>query len=217
MKTEFSIRNEEALSHTAYLLLGSNLGNKDALLQQALDSIAKLGTITALSQRKETAPWGFTEDVPPFLNQVVCLQTALQPEPLLTACQAIENELGRDREAEAAQSKAQSADTGRGLGKRNYTSRLIDIDILLYDRPAVLLSNFDRTASQIVGGKAVCHGTVAGNPPKRHIFARLLQIGTMQEELFKTSLPTPKSTGLFFNRARFTTGYPPCTITVPTE
>ena len=134
MKTEFSIRNEEALSHTAYLLLGSNLGNRNELLQQALDSMGTLGTVTALSQRKETAPWGFAEDVPPFLNQVVCLQTELQPEPLLTACQAIENELGRDREAEAARSKAQRADTSRGLGKRTYYSRLIDIDILLYDR-----------------------------------------------------------------------------------
>ncbi len=155
MKTEFSIRNEEALSHTAYLLLGSNLGNRNELLQQALDSMGTLGNVTALSQRKETAPWGFAEDVPPFLNQVVCLQTALQPEPLLTACQTIENELGRDREAEVIQTgatsagtssarsaklapttqfKAQGVSSSRDLGKRTYYSRSIDIDILLYDR-----------------------------------------------------------------------------------
>lgn len=131
--------------HTAYLLLGSNLGNKDALLQQAIEKLARLGTITALSQRKETAPWGFTEDVPVFLNQALRLQTSLEPEDLLAACQAIEKELGRDREAEAAsagtgvaasaaQHKAPAAGENGGLGKRTYSSRLIDIDILLYDR-----------------------------------------------------------------------------------
>ncbi len=119
--------------HTAYLLLGSNLGNKDVLLQQAIEKLARLGTITALSQRTETAPWGFTEDVPPFLNQAIRLQTSLQPEALLAACQAIEKELGRDRAAEATQAKVQEADRYRGLGKRVYYSRLIDIDILLYD------------------------------------------------------------------------------------
>ncbi|MFY9364233.1 MAG: 2-amino-4-hydroxy-6-hydroxymethyldihydropteridine diphosphokinase, partial [Bacteroidales bacterium] len=83
------------------------------------------------------------------------LQTSLQPEELLAACQAVEKELGRDRAAEAAyasaaQEGAGSAGTGvavaaaqhqagasggdGSLGKRTYSSRLIDIDILLYDR-----------------------------------------------------------------------------------
>ena len=46
--------------HTTYLLLGSNLGDRDSLMQQALEALYELGDITRISQRKETVPWGVT-------------------------------------------------------------------------------------------------------------------------------------------------------------
>jgi len=69
--------------HTAYLLLGGNMENRDKVLQQALDALWDLGRITAVSARKETEPWGFTKPVNSFLNQAVCLETELNPELLM--------------------------------------------------------------------------------------------------------------------------------------
>ena len=109
--------------HTTYLLLGSNLGDRDSLMQQALEALYELGDITRISERKETVPWGFTETVPPFLNQAICLETRLEPEQLLDHCLEIEKKLGRERPV------AESP----GKDRKSYFSRLIDIDILLYD------------------------------------------------------------------------------------
>jgi 2-amino-4-hydroxy-6-hydroxymethyldihydropteridine diphosphokinase len=110
--------------HTAYLLLGGNMENRDGMLQQALDSLRELGRIRTVSTRKETEPWGFNRPVNAFLNQAVCLETELGPEMLMEKCLEIEKKLGRIREG--------SSDSP-GTAK-SYESRLIDIDILLYDR-----------------------------------------------------------------------------------
>jgi 2-amino-4-hydroxy-6-hydroxymethyldihydropteridine diphosphokinase len=110
--------------HTAYLLLGGNMENRDGLLQQALDALGSLGRITAVSTRKETEPWGFSQPVNSFLNQAVCLETELSPEVLMEKCLEIEQKLGRIRKETSC-----SPDTPKA-----YESRLIDIDILLYDR-----------------------------------------------------------------------------------
>ncbi|HOG24599.1 MAG: 2-amino-4-hydroxy-6-hydroxymethyldihydropteridine diphosphokinase [Bacteroidales bacterium] len=110
-------------NHTTYLLTGSNLGDRDALLEQALQALSALGRITAVSPRRETEPWGFTHPVPPFLNQALRLETSLAPEELLDHCLQIEKRLGRIRQDREA----------HGKGGKTYVSRLIDIDILLYD------------------------------------------------------------------------------------
>ncbi|HHV03876.1 MAG: 2-amino-4-hydroxy-6-hydroxymethyldihydropteridine diphosphokinase [Bacteroidales bacterium] len=109
--------------HKAYLLLGSNMGNREFMLDKALEELEQAGCIAALSSRKETEPWGFNKPVTWFLNQVACMETELDPEELMEQCLEIERKLGRKRESD----KALSA--GRG----SYCSRLIDIDILLYD------------------------------------------------------------------------------------
>jgi len=90
--------------------------NREKMLQQALDSLQELGRITSVSIQKETEPWGFETPVNDFLNQAVCLETELSPEELMEKCLDIEKKLGRVR------------------NKTSYESRLIDIDILLYDR-----------------------------------------------------------------------------------
>ncbi len=110
--------------HTAYLLLGGNMENRDKVLQQALDALRDLGRITAVSARKETEPWGFTKPVNSFLNQAVCLETELNPELLMEKCLEIEHNLGRIRKQTVYPEDS----------PKSYESRLIDIDILLYDR-----------------------------------------------------------------------------------
>lgn len=96
-----------------FLLLGSNLGERLAILESARKAIAeRIGDITDLSSVYETAPWGVL-DQPPFMNQVVALDTTLQPEDVLRNILEIENELGRIR-------------------YERWGARVIDIDILYF-------------------------------------------------------------------------------------
>ena len=104
---------------TAYLSLGSNRGDRKALLTQATDLIRqRVGSVVCCSPLYETAPWGeFAEgEGLPFLNMALAVETALEPQALLAATQGIERELGRERHHSTKQ----------------YHSRPIDIDIVLY-------------------------------------------------------------------------------------
>ena len=77
----------------------------------------KIGPVLRQSSFHETEPWGF--DSPNlFLNACVCVSTSLAPRQLLETTQAIEIEMGRVKKSINAQ----------------YTDRIIDIDILLYDQ-----------------------------------------------------------------------------------
>jgi 2-amino-4-hydroxy-6-hydroxymethyldihydropteridine diphosphokinase len=81
---------------TAYIALGSNLGDRAETLSSATDRLDRLGRVTAHSSLYETEPVGY-RDQPAFLNAVVALETLLEPLPLLRGLLAIERELGRDR------------------------------------------------------------------------------------------------------------------------
>jgi 2-amino-4-hydroxy-6-hydroxymethyldihydropteridine diphosphokinase len=83
-----------------YLALGSNLGDRSDHLRHARQALAALpGTaLVAASTVEETPPLAGM-DQPPYLNQMVLLETALAPRALLEACQAIEREAGRVRTA----------------------------------------------------------------------------------------------------------------------
>ena len=97
----------------AYLLLGSNLGDRAALLAAARRQLAAIaGEIVAASGLYETAAWG-REDQPAFLNQALALRTALSAEALLAACLAVEQQAGRER-------------------LERWGSRTLDVDILLF-------------------------------------------------------------------------------------
>jgi len=99
-----------------FLLLGGNLGDKQQLFAKALEMIAsELGTIVVQSAVYETEPWGFESD-DLFWNQVVKVDTSLQPLQLLEQTQQIEKCLGRVRHAQ------------------QYVSRVIDLDLLFYDQ-----------------------------------------------------------------------------------
>jgi 2-amino-4-hydroxy-6-hydroxymethyldihydropteridine diphosphokinase len=81
---------------TAYIALGSNLGNRAHALSSAISHMSKLGRVVALSSIYETEPVGYHHQ-PAFLNAVVVMETQLEPLPLLRGLLAIERELGRDR------------------------------------------------------------------------------------------------------------------------
>ena len=99
--------------HTVYLALGTNLGDRLTNLKQAISALTPQMKVQARSQVYETPPWGY-EDQPKFLNQVIKVQTYLEPEPLLKHLQRLEVALGR---------------------KASFQNgpRLIDIDLLFYD------------------------------------------------------------------------------------
>ena len=108
--------------HEVYLGLGSNLGDREAVLLQAIDLIdERVGQVLRRSSFIETEPWGF-ESANRFLNAAVCCETTLTPREVLQATQQIERDLGkRKRHATKRQKEI------------NYQDRPIDIDILLYD------------------------------------------------------------------------------------
>ena len=104
--------------NTAYLLLGSNMGNRKNFLSKALEQIeAAAGQVIARSSHYKTEPWGNT-DQQDFLNQALCLQTELSAQELLQVILSIEKYLGRIR-------------------TRKWEPRTIDIDILFYNSEVV--------------------------------------------------------------------------------
>ncbi|MGZ8391370.1 MAG: 2-amino-4-hydroxy-6-hydroxymethyldihydropteridine diphosphokinase [Gemmatimonadales bacterium] len=82
----------------AYVALGSNLGDRAGHLRRAREALASLPETKMLRESaiEETAPLGGMQQ-PPYLNQMVLLETALEPRALLQACQAIERKEGRER------------------------------------------------------------------------------------------------------------------------
>ena len=107
--------------HQVYLGLGSNLGNRRALLKRAVRLIGeRVGEVTRQSTFIETEPWGF-ESANKFLNAVILCETDKTPREVLEATQQIERDMGRQKTVH------------RTSSTRTYTDRPIDIDILLYD------------------------------------------------------------------------------------
>lgn len=106
------------------ILTGGNTGDVKRTLQAAQQLInARIGAVLRCSHRYESDAWGFA-DAPRFSNQALEVTTDLTPLEVLDACLEIEQELGRNRAAEAVE----KASTGV-----RYTSRPIDIDIAFYD------------------------------------------------------------------------------------
>ena len=102
--------------NTAYLGLGSNLGNRLAFLRGGRDTLVNQTGIALIqaSGVYETEAIGGPPDSPLFLNAVLQIRTSLAPEQLIEACLAAENEFGRTRQM-------------------RWASRTLDIDILFYD------------------------------------------------------------------------------------
>jgi 2-amino-4-hydroxy-6-hydroxymethyldihydropteridine diphosphokinase len=102
---------------TVYLSLGSNVGDRETNLRDAIVRLGDLGEVTAVSSFYETEPIEFTAQ-PWFLNCAVAVRTELMPKLLLAKVQAIEQQMGRRR----TQPKG---------------PRTIDIDILLFGNSVI--------------------------------------------------------------------------------
>ena len=100
-----------------YLSLGSNMGDRESILDLAIKEIGKrIGNVTKVSSKYETEPWGFISDNK-FLNMAVEVKTELTPYEISEKVHKIEGDLGRTR-------------TNNATG---YEDRVIDIDILMID------------------------------------------------------------------------------------
>ncbi|MFZ0806419.1 MAG: 2-amino-4-hydroxy-6-hydroxymethyldihydropteridine diphosphokinase [Candidatus Sulfotelmatobacter sp.] len=104
-------------AETAYLSLGSNLGDRAQNLRDATGRLVAAGRVTSVSCFYETEPVELTEQ-PWFLNCAVALETLLTPPELMKTLLAIEQAMGRRRTKEKG-------------------PRTIDIDILLYGNEIV--------------------------------------------------------------------------------
>jgi 2-amino-4-hydroxy-6-hydroxymethyldihydropteridine diphosphokinase len=101
-----------------YLALGSNMGDrKNNLLQAAMSIDKNIGKIARKSRIYETEPWGKT-DQDSYLNQVLMVNTTLDPRDLLEVITHIEGEMGRVR-------------------TEKWAPRTIDIDILFYGKRVI--------------------------------------------------------------------------------
>jgi 2-amino-4-hydroxy-6-hydroxymethyldihydropteridine diphosphokinase len=113
MQSEFSKKYINA-----YLCLGSNTGNTRKNFRDALALIEKkIGKVVKKSHLYETQPWG-NPDQDNFLNQMVMVNTTLEPRQILEEITRIEREMGRER-------------------KEKWGPRIIDIDIVLYGKRVI--------------------------------------------------------------------------------
>lgn len=102
-----------------FLGIGTNLGDRENNLKQAIAAIEnQVGHVHKSSSVYETEPWGFQSD-DAFLNMVIMAETELSPHELLDNILSIELSLGRIR------------------NDKRYSSRIIDIDILLYNEEII--------------------------------------------------------------------------------
>ena len=81
----------------AFIGLGSNLGDRRALLRQAVEGLGAPGDVIGVSPVYETEPVGGPEEQGPYLNLVVELSTSDTPRRLLERCRALEAAAGRVR------------------------------------------------------------------------------------------------------------------------
>lgn len=103
------------MSEVAYVALGSNLGNRSQYLADARAALGRLpgSRVIAESDIEETQPLGDLPQ-PPYLNQMLKIETALPPRDLLAHLHDIEARLGRTR-------------------NERWASRTIDLDLVRYD------------------------------------------------------------------------------------
>jgi|ERR1700733_11235055 2-amino-4-hydroxy-6-hydroxymethyldihydropteridine diphosphokinase len=101
----------------AYLSLGSNIGDREAQLREAVTQLGALGRVAALSSFYETEPVEFTEQAW-FLNCALAIETAEAPQELMAEILRIEEQMGRRR-------------------VQNKGPRSIDIDILLFNNEII--------------------------------------------------------------------------------
>jgi len=141
----------------AFIALGGNVGDVRATFQKAIAQICEMaqGRLLARSSDYVTPPWG-DERQPNFVNACIEIETSLDPHPLLSALQRIEERFGRDRAHE-----------------RRWGPRTLDLDLIAYDdvslqepeltlphsrlfeRAFVLMPLAEIAAERVIGGRKV--------------------------------------------------------------
>ena len=112
------------MNHIAYISVGSNLKDRIYNCKNAIDQISLFSKILLSSSFYETESWGY-EDENLYINSVIKIETTLSPNQLLNNLQLIEQKCGRIK----------------SINNSTYESRLIDLDILFFDK--ILLDSKD--------------------------------------------------------------------------
>jgi 2-amino-4-hydroxy-6-hydroxymethyldihydropteridine diphosphokinase len=121
-----------------FLGLGSNIGDRRAHLEAAVQALTDRGvTVTASSSVYETEPVGLVLDQPDFYNACLRIETELEPESLLDACKEVERAVGRQ------------------TGGPRHGPRVIDVDLLLlgdleYSSPRLTLPHAEVSTRRFV-------------------------------------------------------------------
>ncbi|GMT44525.1 MAG: hypothetical protein IEMM0006_0357 [bacterium] len=137
--------------HTIFLLLGSNIHPRTVYLYKAIELINILiGDVITTSSRYVSEPWGFEAPVA-FFNQVVCVETVLEPLEVLKKTQDIEYQLGRTQKSNGT-----------------YASRTLDIDLLFYDDETINLPALTVPHAQIAHRRFTLMPLAETAPQKEH-------------------------------------------------
>jgi len=144
--------------------LGSNLGDRFASLCRAIELIRKeAGEITAASSVWETEPWGFDADEQ-FLNMVVVIRTILEPVRLIQLIRSIEGRMGR-----------------RSSGGGRYESRIIDLDILLWENRIISLPGLEVPHPRLASRRFVLEPLAEVAPGAVHPVTGLTALEMLQQ------------------------------------
>jgi 2-amino-4-hydroxy-6-hydroxymethyldihydropteridine diphosphokinase len=141
---------------TVYLSLGSNVGDRAANLQAAIEKLSELGNVAAVSAFYETEPVD-TGPQPWFLNCAIKLDTEKMPRQLIAAILSVEQTMGRQRRQEKA-------------------PRTIDIDILLFGSSIVELPSLTIPHPRLHERRFVLEPLAEIAPDARHpVFKRTIR------------------------------------------
>lgn len=125
------------MQHQVILSLGSNLGNRQAFIQQAIALIdQRVGTVISVSKLYETPAWGFESHH--FLNAAILVHTYFSAEDVLHKILNIEHDLGRNRHS-----------------SNGYKARTMDIDIIAFDDEIIETENLIVPHPQMIHRKFV--------------------------------------------------------------
>lgn len=153
---------------TVYIALGSNLGERFEILQNAVANIYKeIGEIQLISKIYETPAWGFEGNS--FLNACISVSTRFSAEKILKKLLRIETEAGRQRS-----------------GAKNYQNRSLDLDILMMEDEIINSENLVLPHPHMQDRKFVL--LPLADIASKEIHPKLkISIGKMLEELNDTS------------------------------
>ena len=138
-----------AVAERVYVGLGSNLGDRESHLAQAVGALRRLEGVSVLRQSRLYDSQAVGLPQPRYLNAVVELKTTLTPRRLLSRLEAVEQKLGR---------------TGKGLGQ----PRTLDLDVLLWGKRILAEPDFQIPHAEMHRRRFVLEPLAELAPQARH-------------------------------------------------